>query len=218
MQAEDDGVLVDRARRGDAAAFEGLVRRHDRAVLGVALRWCGSREDARDIYQETFLRAYRALAEFRGECSFRTWVLRIAAHVCMDGRRRSAVRPETPGGADGAAHAGGVAGRTPLRSDPHDPRPDGDPERALAVSEIRGRIGAALAGLSPRERMVFDLRHVQGTPVAEAARVLETSEETVRNCLYRAHRRLRAALADLAPAGRASATRAARAGDPAEAE
>jgi RNA polymerase sigma-70 factor (ECF subfamily) len=188
--AEDDGVLVDRARRGDAAAFETLVRRHDRAVLGLALRLTRSREEARDVYQETFLRAFQALPVFRQESAFRTWLLRIAANLCLDRLRRADAPPPEP-------VAGGVRGDGP--GDRPDTGPDGDPERAAAGAEIRRRVAAALGALAPRERLVFELRHAQGERLAEVARVLGTTEETARNCLYRAHLRLREALADLAP-------------------
>jgi RNA polymerase sigma-70 factor (ECF subfamily) len=199
--AEDDAVLVDRARRGDTAAFEALVRRHDRPVLGLALRLTRSREEARDIYQETFLRAWKSLPAFRRDGAFRTWLLRIATNLCLDRRRR----PEAPlpEAAAGVAVPGVDPGERP------DAGPDGDPQKALVRTEIRRRVAAALGALTPRERLVFELRHAQGERLTEVARVLETTEETARNCLYRAHLRLREALADLAPGGSRTAARGA---------
>lgn len=192
MQGDDEGVLIDRARRGDAASFEALVRRHDRSVLGLALRLTGSREEARDIYQETFLRAFQSLPKFRRDCAFRTWVLRISTNVVLDFRRRTG--PAPPGAGTRAAEAEGACDRP-------DGHPAGNPERALLGEEIRRRLAAALQTLTPRERLVFELRHFEGERLTDVARVLETTEETVRNCLYRAHLRLRERLGDLAPAG-----------------
>lgn len=195
MQVEDDGVLIDRARRGDTAAFEALVRRYDRPVLRLALRLAGSGEEARDVYQETFLKAFQSLPRFRGECAFKTWLLRIATNLCLDRLRRAEPRHGARGRGNGADRDGKVP-------DPADERSDFNPARALPRTEIRRRVETALAGLTPRERLVLEMRHMQGERLAAVARVLETTEETVRNCLYRAHRRLREVLVDLAPSGR----------------
>jgi len=196
----DDRALIDEAQRGSAAAFEELVRRHDRSVLRLALGLLRSEEDARDVYQETFLRAYRSLGEFRGASSLRTWVLRIATNLCLDHLRRASSRPEEAGrargtGGPGDGEADGPAGDPAMRL--ADDRPAHDPERALASREARRRIAAALGGLPTRERLVFELRHYEGLRLREIGDILETSEETARNCLFRAHRDLRAALGDL---------------------
>ena len=200
MPPTDDRALIDEARTGSAAAFEELVRRHDRFVLRLALGLLRSEEDARDVYQETFLRAYRSLREFRGASSLRTWVLRIATNLCLDHMRRVSSRPEGAGAARGHGGPGdgkedGAGGDPALRL--ADERPAHDPERALASGEARRRIAAALAGLPARERLVFELRHYEGLRLREIGDILETSEETARNCLFRAHRDLRAALGDL---------------------
>jgi len=188
--------LIGEAQRGDSAAFEDLVRRYDADVLRLALRVLRNEEEARDVYQETFLRVHRTIGQFRGESSFRTWLYRIVVNVCRDhARRRQAARRD---------------GRlVPLESERGDGftveaarllvdrRPASDPERALESGEVRRRVGEALAQLPERERLVFELRHDQGLRLAAIASLLETTDETVRNCLYRAHQRLRAALSDL---------------------
>lgn len=195
MQPADESALVARAREGDGAAFEELVRRYDGSVLRLALRIVGSEETARDIYQETFLRVFRSLREFRGECAFSTWVFRLVTNLCLDHLRRAGARPEEEG-------------ERPLESFPADERPDSDPERVVAGLEIRRRIDMALARLPPRERLVFELRHESDLRMSAIAEIVETSEETVRNCLYRAHRHLRSALWDLGgEAPRATARR-----------
>jgi RNA polymerase sigma-70 factor (ECF subfamily) len=193
VQPSDESRLIGEAQGGDRSAFEELVRRHDRSVLRVALRSVRSEDEARDIYQETFLRLYRTLGRFRHECSLETWILRIASNVCLDHLRRRAARPEDT--ASAVAPAGEAATRRP--AEPADDRPDQDPERALARREMRLRIDAALLDLAPRERLVFEMRHYEGMRLRQIGEVIGTTEETVKNCLFRAHQQLRGALGDI---------------------
>jgi RNA polymerase sigma-70 factor, ECF subfamily len=192
---QDENDLIGEAQRGSAAAFEDLVRLHDAAVLRLALRMVRSEEEARDIYQEAFLKAYRSIREFRGACSFKTWLFRIVTNLCLDHERRQAGRRDLPlavrtgdGGDDWTVEAARLL---------VDRRPENDPERVLQAGELRRRVDEAILRLPERERMAFALRHDQGLRLAAVAEILETSEETARNCLYRAHQRLRAALSDL---------------------
>jgi RNA polymerase sigma-70 factor (ECF subfamily) len=196
VQSTEEDRLIGAAQRGDARAFEELVRRYDRDVLRLALRIVRSEEEARDLYQETFLRLFQTLDRFRHECSFQTWLYRVVTNLCLDHLRRAAARPERPA----AAPAGEEAGDDPLALMPEE-RPDSDPERALLGREIGRRIEAALHRLNPRERLVFEMRHHQGLRTRAIAEALDTSEETVRNSLCRAHRELRVALEDLGRTG-----------------
>src|ERR1700694_1913886 len=88
----DNSALIREAQQGNTAAFEELVRQYDRAVLRLAVHLTGSQEDGQDIYQEAFLRAYIHLARFRFECSFYTWIYRIATNLCLDHLRRKRSR------------------------------------------------------------------------------------------------------------------------------
>src|SRR3981081_2106694 len=90
----NDSELIRSAQRGDRAAFEALVRQYDQAVLRLALHLTGSEADARDIYQEAFLKAYRHIGNFRFECSFYTWIYRIVTNLCLDHLRRKQTRNE----------------------------------------------------------------------------------------------------------------------------
>src|SRR5580692_1752560 len=94
IAAPDDRALVERAQGGDREAFEALVRRYDRDVLRIALNVLHRTEDARDVYQEAFLKIYRNLPRFRFECSFYTWMYRVVTNVCLDHLRRRSSRPE----------------------------------------------------------------------------------------------------------------------------
>src|ERR1035441_3228577 len=94
LAAPDDRILVERAQAGDREAFETLVHRYDRDVLRIALNILHKPEDARDVYQETFLKIYRNLPRFRFECSFYTWMYRVVTNVCLAHLRRRNTRPE----------------------------------------------------------------------------------------------------------------------------
>ncbi len=192
----DEARLIGEAQRGSAVAFEDLVRRYDSGVLRLALRIVRSEEEAREIYQEAFLRTFSTIGEFRGECSFGTWLYRIVTNLCLDharrhraGRRNAPLLP-----LDGERGDRWTVEAARLLVDR---RPGSDPERVLESGEVRRRVGEALALLPERERLVFELRHDQGLRLAAIAEILETSDQTIRNCLYRAHQRLRVALADL---------------------
>jgi RNA polymerase sigma-70 factor (ECF subfamily) len=195
VQPSGEERLIAAAQAGDREAFDRLVRLHDRSVLRLALRFVRTEDEARDIYQESFLKAYRGLRSFRGDASFETWLLRIVSSVSLDHLRARAVRPET--GWSDAADAPAMAARL----DPPDERPEHDPERALARREIRRRIEAALASLPPRERLVFEMRHYEGMRLRLIGEAIGTTEETVKNCLYRAHQHLRRSLGDLGGVG-----------------
>ena len=202
MTSQDESSLIGEAQRGSAAAFEELVRLYDSSVLRLALRMVRSEEEARDIYQEAFLKAYRSIRDFRGECGFRTWLFRIVTNLCLDRARRQAGRRAEPLAVPGDERGDDwtvEAARLLV-----DRRPGSDPHKVLEAGEVRRRVGDALRGLPERERLVFELRHDQELRLSAVAEILGTSEDTVRNCLYRAHQRLRAELSDLrgnAPGG-----------------
>ncbi len=187
----DDSLLIREAQQGNTDAFEELVRQYDRAVLRLAVHLTGSQEDAQDIYQEAFLRAYTNLNSFRFECSFYTWIYRIVTNLCLDHlrRRRSRSREFTstvfPDGEEET-----ILNRLP------DHRPGASPERNLAGRELRELILRALHRLSPRERVVFELKHYHGLRLRTVAGILNTTEGTIKNTLFRATHKLRTELAE----------------------
>src|SRR5215813_10060633 len=124
----DERALVVEAQAGNRAAFEELVRRYDRDVLRLALNLMKRPEDARDVYQEAFLKVYRNLHRFRFECSFYTWLYRIVTNVCLDHLRRRQARPEDQAPEAGSAHEEGI---TDFFERQKEQRPTLDPERRL---------------------------------------------------------------------------------------
>ena len=188
----DDTLLVREAQRGNRAAFEELVRHYDQAVLRLAMHLTGSEHEAQDIYQDAFLKAYKSVANFRFECSFYTWIYRIVTNLCLDHLRKKQVRKEeAPVATDPTGEQYDVLERVP------DARAGANPERDLMRRELGGRIGRALEKLTPRERMVFELRHYHGLKLRTVGEVLNTTEETAKNTLFRATQKLRGALADM---------------------
>jgi RNA polymerase sigma-70 factor (ECF subfamily) len=186
----DEADLIRAAQSGDAAAFERLVRAYDSSVLRIATNLLRSPEDARDVYQEAFLRVYKNLNSFRFDCSFHTWLYRIVTNICLDHLRKRKVRREEQGTV--VTTDGDID-----RMERFEERaPAADPERHTQSRQLASRIQSALAELSPRERMVFELRHYQGLRLKNIGEVLGTTEEAAKNCLFRATQKMRGILGD----------------------
>lgn len=196
LSAADDRTLIERSQAGDRSAFELLVQRYDRQVLRLALNVLGSPDDARDVYQEAFLKVYRNLHRFRFECAFYTWIYRIVTNICLDHLRRRRTHPE-----EQPPVLRTVSSEERRDVDFFD-RQEGtgahsDPERQVLGHEIGRKVEAALQALSPRERVVFEMRHYQGMKLRAIGEALGTTEETVKNSLFRATRKLRTELEGL---------------------
>ncbi|HEX5236330.1 MAG TPA: sigma-70 family RNA polymerase sigma factor [Silvibacterium sp.] len=188
--AEND--LIREAQQGSRTAFDALVRQYDQAVLRLALHLTGSEQDAEDIHQEAFLKAYRYLGNFRFECSFYTWIYRIATNLCLDLLRRRKSRRE-----DQAVMIDQNGDEMDLLGNVSDQRASANPDRELSRKFLGERISSALDELTPRERMVFELKHYQGLRLRIIGEMLNTTEETAKNTLFRATRKLRANLAQV---------------------
>ena len=185
MVDAEDLVLVRKVLDGDPDAFEGLVRRHTRSVFAAAYRITGERASAEDAVQESFLRAYRFLGRFDQKARFSTWMHKIAVNSAIDQLRKGRVehehRTELP---EEGAHA--------LSEQPAE---GPDPERRALASEIGRRTQEALDGLTPTERAAFLLRHYEGRSIAEISSTLGKRENATKQSIFRAVRKLRAALA-----------------------
>jgi RNA polymerase sigma-70 factor (ECF subfamily) len=188
----NDSELIRAAQRGDRSAFETLVRQYDQAVLRLAMHLAGTEADARDIYQEAFLKAYRHIGSFRFECSFYTWIYRIVTNLCLDHLRKRQTRREDP------QTVTDMSGReVDVLERVSDDRAGANPERDLMRRELGAKITQALGRLTPRERMVFELKHYQGLRLRTIGEMLNTTEETAKNTLFRATQKLRSALAPM---------------------
>lgn len=186
----DERSLIQAAQAGSSQAFEQLVRSYDQNVLRMAVNLLHSEEDARDVYQEAFLRVYRNLSKFRFDCSFSTWLYRIVANLCLDQIRKRKVRKEEPAALDTGS---GELDRFQLLPER---RADVDPQRQLMSSEVNTRVQEVLSKLTARERLVFEMRHYQGMRLRAIGEALGVTEEAAKNCLFRATQKMRAALGD----------------------
>jgi RNA polymerase sigma-70 factor (ECF subfamily) len=184
--------LIREAQAGSRTAFDALVRQYDQAVLRLAMHLTGSEQDAQDIEQEAFLKAYRYLGNFRFECSFYTWIYRIVTNLCLDHLRRRKSRRE-----DQAVMIDSSGEEMDLMTNVTDERSGANPARELDRKFLGQQIRLALEELTPRERMVFELKHYQGLRLRTIGEMLNTTEETAKNTLFRATKKLRAKLAEL---------------------
>jgi RNA polymerase sigma-70 factor (ECF subfamily) len=181
---QTDAATVALARGGDTDAFRMLVERHSRAVYRVAHRMTGNASDAEDVVQETFLKAYRQLGRFESRANFSTWLHRIAVNCSIDLIR---ARPHREAGHD-AADLDDLGAADP--GQPAQP----SPERLMLSTEVQDRVGAAMSALSPRERAAFVLRHFEGHSIEDISRSLGMKTNATKHSVFRAVRKMRAAL------------------------
>ncbi len=180
MQSTDQ-ELIARAQQGDAAAFETLVYRYDRKVLAIAASYANDPDDAKDIYQEVFLRAYRSLKDFGFRSEFSTWLYRITTNVCLTHRTRSKTRAfASLEEVDGELRSRAVS-----------------PDRHAQNAEISRHIEGAMQHLSPQQKIVFTLKHYEGYKLTEIASMMDCTEGTVKRYLFTATEKLRQRLGKL---------------------
>jgi RNA polymerase sigma-70 factor (ECF subfamily) len=177
-RGEERGAeLVARARRGDPSAFEEIVREHQHRVYNLAYRMLRRHEDAEDVTQEAFLRAFEGMPRFRGEAALGTWISRIAANLCLSWLRSKARRVEV------SVDAVAVVGER---------EEAGDAGRDELVRATRG----AIARLPPKYRVAVVAHYLEGRSYEEAARVVGVPVKTFKTRLYRARKLLRRMLRD----------------------
>jgi RNA polymerase sigma-70 factor (ECF subfamily) len=179
-----DGELVQRARDGDREAFRELVERYQRRIATLAFGMLRHREDALDVVQETFTKAYQNLDRFKGDASFYTWTYRIAVNLCIDHQRREAKLPVATLEPRDRERA-----EDPLAALP-DATEHGDPYQQTRDAEIAGALHRAIGDLTPEHRAVILLREVDGLSYDEISRVLECPKGTVMSRLHYARRQL----------------------------
>lgn len=177
-----DRDLIEEILGGRPESYDELMQRYEKLVYRVALLYAGTRENALDISQNVFLKAYRSLEGFRAEASFRTWLLRIAYNEGVDWVRR---------------HRGDAAGE-PLEPEGHLPAPltDRPAQEARVLSrERRWLLVQKIGELNTRQRLAVSMRYFRQMPLREIALVLQCNENHVKNILFRGVRRLQQSLA-----------------------
>lgn len=183
-----DEMLMVRYKRGDREAFAELVRRYERALYNFALRYLKSREGARELTQETFLRVVRRAGEFRHESRFSTWVYAILRNLCVDELRRARHR-DHPSLDQDSGH-GTLGERVSSRG------VSDDAERGAEQERLRRGLTRAIDALPEEQREVFLLRQLGGIPFADIASITQTSENTVKSRMRYALDRLQKELCE----------------------
>lgn len=182
MDATEAAAVLARARQGDSEAFRALVERHSRSVFRLAYRMTGNEQDAEDVVQESFLRAYKQLGRFKSRANFGTWLYRIVANCSVDLMRAKQARHD-----QSRSDSLDAVDRMPATDRP-------GPERMATSAEIERCVRHALAGLSPLERAAFTLRHYEGRSIDEISRTLGLGTSAAKHSVFRAVKKLRAAL------------------------
>ena len=171
----DEHALIRLACDGDAGAFRAIFDGHRQRVFGLAYRYLRNQADAEDILQETFVKAYRGLPGFDPALGvgFASWLNRICVNASIDALRRARIRDLAPLEVEEAA-----------RMTAHSP--EDDPERTARNREVRRQVDEALGRLSPKQKMIFTLRHDMGYTTREIAEQMDTTEGSVKKHLFRA--------------------------------
>lgn len=184
----EEAVLIRKAQRGDYQAFESLVRKYDSKVLSIALDMVGNVEDAKDIYQEVFIRVFCSLPQFRFQCEFFTWLYRITVNYTINFRKKKNFRSS-------------FYTASPMPEDSEMVIIDMDatnaPQQNVEKKDFLHHINHALELLSPKQRSVFVLRHFHDHKLVEISEIMQCNLGTVKNSLFRAHQKVRRYLQDL---------------------
>ena len=186
---DPDQELVTRAREGDTRAFDALILKYGDKLYGLVYHMTSHKEDTHDLLQEIFARAYQSLGSFRGNSTFYTWIYQIAVNLTLNflkkRKRRSGLSLNE---LDANAH-----------QDPAliDQTHEANPEQQTNLNELQVKLNEAMQKLSEPHRMVVTMFDIQGMSHAEIAKVLKTSEGTIRSRLHYAHIHLQSALQDL---------------------
>jgi RNA polymerase sigma-70 factor (ECF subfamily) len=183
---QTDTAAVALARDGDCEAFRALVERHSRAVYRLAYRMTGSPQDAEDVVQETFLKAYRQLGRFESRANFGTWLHRIAVNCSIDLIRGRKHQETAHDESDLDLLDGGSSGS--------DDRNDPSPERLMLSTEVQERVSRAMDDLTHMERAAFVLRHFEGQSIEDISRALGLKANAAKHSIFRAVRKMRLAL------------------------
>jgi len=182
---DSDESAVAFAKGGDKEAFRSLVERHSRYLFGVAYRMTGNSEDAKDVVQDTWLKAHAQLGRFEARANVRTWLTRIAINCAIDHLRATRRRESARDPAD--------LEREPQAGWPESSQPE--PERLVLAGEIGSRINQTLLCLTTLERAAFMLRHIEGMSISEIGSALGLNPSATKHSIFRAVRKMRAALA-----------------------
>jgi RNA polymerase sigma-70 factor (ECF subfamily) len=179
LNSEKERRLVKEAKNGNISAFREIVQEYQNKIFYLSLDFTGNREDAEDVLQEVLMKAYRSISKFKGEASIGTWLHRIAVNTCLD-RKRVMTKVRYAFNEQGEER----------EFEPPELRPVGNPEKLTESGKILEHIERATRRLAPLEKSVFILRHYHQYSTREVAEMLDRSEGTIKNVLFRSLKKL----------------------------
>ncbi|HWF05757.1 MAG TPA: sigma-70 family RNA polymerase sigma factor [Candidatus Angelobacter sp.] len=196
-----DAAVVAQVLAGDRDAFRVLVERHSRSIFRVVYRMTGNQQDAEELVQETFLRAYKSLERFELRANFSTWVYRIAVNRTLDflNARKTQMQNQNKDSYQIVDNPDAEAGNQ-IQLPASSPGPD----RLLLSVEMKSKIAGALGLLTAAERVAFTMRHMEGRSIEEISQVLDLKVSAAKNSVFRAVQKLRQQLEPYASAGRSA--------------
>lgn len=184
MQLSDTDLIV-QAQKGDQKSFEELVYRYDRSVLSIAMRYAINEDDAKDLYQEVFIRVYRSLKGFRFQSEFSTWLFRITTNVCLTYKSRSKEHLKV------SIHNDSDDDEMEISSSPELVYEGATPEEISSGADLGEIVSTAVDSLSAKQKMTFILKHYEGYKIREIAEMMNCKEGTVKKYLFDAIKNLR---------------------------
>lgn len=184
MQLNDTDLII-QAQKGNQNAFEELVYRYDRSVLSIALKYSNNEDDAKDLYQEVFIRVYRGLKNFRFQSEFSTWLFRITTNVCLTYKTRSKEHLKVSIESDFDNEENEFSTTKELVYD------GSSPEEISSGADLGEIVNSAVESLSPKQKMTFILKHYEGYKIREIAEMMNCKEGTVKKYLFDAIKNLR---------------------------
>ncbi len=179
----NDSDLITKAQNGDIAAFETLIYKYDQNVLSIALKFVKDEDDAKDIYQEVFIRVFKGLKKFHFNSEFSTWIYRITANVCLTFKSRKkkrtfvSINQENPEGEEFDI---------PIEND-H----SSSPEKYMAAVDFTESVMSAMEYLPKKQKMAFTLKYMEGYKIREIAEIMDCKEGTIKKYLFDASGKLR---------------------------
>ena len=184
MQLTDTDLIV-QAQKGDQSAFEELVYRYDRNVLSIALKYAVHEDDAKDLYQEVFIRVYRGLKNFRFQSEFSTWLFRITTNVCLTYKSKSKhhLRVSIDNEFENEENEFTETEKIVYEG--------ASPEEISSGADLGEIVNSAVDSLSPKQKMTFILKHYEGYKIREIAEIMNCKEGTVKKYLFDAIKNLR---------------------------
>ncbi len=177
-----DNDLIIQARNGNNSAFTNLFYRYDKKVFSIAAQFFQSSDDAKDVYQEVFIRVYKGLKKFEFRSEFSTWLFRVTTNVCLTHKAQYKKLQSVSISPD----ENDESPKIDLKSSE-----ENEPDKQLLNSETKGKIQKAIESLAPKQKMAFKLKHIHDYKIKEIAQMMECSEGTVKKYLFIATDKIR---------------------------